>query len=821
MPLFVSIALPLPLNEAFVYQLPPELEPLAETGRRALVPFGPRMLTGIIVGVADNPGAVPPARIRNVQDIPDDEPVFDSHMMQLSGWIADYYLSSLGETLKTALPGGSLTRSRTRVLPIVDVFRDSGPVERRPDNTAFCDSGENGLTGNQNQVMRFLTERGPCLLRKLQSELGAGAATAVRTLERKGFVRLEREMTAPAAKIKTERHIRPVPDADAIVSSRARKQAECLELLRNHPEGVHVGEFVERHGYSRGVLNSLVNAGLAVYEDVEVIRSSKILDQEPVRTDHPLTREQTECLRLIETECGCASPRPILIHGVTGSGKTRIYIELVKKALERGKGAIILVPEIALTPQTVRFFSSVFPGRVAALHSAMSSGERFDMWRLIRDGARDVVIGPRSAIFAPLASPGVIIVDEEHDHSYKQTDTAPRYHARDVAVVRGSLLGIPVALGSATPSLESWRNALSGKYLLARLTARIDSRPLPDVQIVDMREEQKAGNKSSISRALREEITLRFHRREKSIVLINRRGFATGIRCSNCGQTLACPDCSAALVYHAARRLAVCHLCGQERIVLQHCPHCGSEDIMYTGRGTERIESELANAFEEAGIIRMDSDTTQAHDSHFRLLEEFRSGEASILLGTQMVGKGLDIPEVTLVGVIAADSALALPDFRAAEKTFQLITQVAGRAGRGEAPGKVIVQALMPEHYAVAAACRHDYETFAAVELESRGEVDFPPFTRLILIEMTAENSSALMAKASDAADYLTEHSPPETEVLGPVEAPVARIRGKYRAHILLKTRRITALRAIVRGMLDTVSGPEMITIDVDPVDMM
>jgi primosomal protein N' (replication factor Y) len=621
--------------------------------------------------------------------------------------------------------------------------------------------------------------------------------------------------------VKTERHVRPVPDAGAALPSRARKQAECLALLRRYPEGISVAEFVERHGCSRGVLNALADIGLAAYEEVEVIRRSRMLDQEYVRTDHPLTPAQTECLSLIETECRDGSPRPVLIQGVTGSGKTRVYIELVRRALERGKGAIILVPEIALTPQTVRFFNSVFPGRVAVLHSAMSPGERFDMWRLIREGAREVVIGPRSAIFAPLAAPGVIIVDEEHDHSYKQTDTAPRYHARDVAVVRGSLLGIPVALGSATPSLESWQNALSGKYLLARLPERIDSRPLPEVAVADMREERKAGNQSSLSLLLRDELSARIRRGEKSIILINRRGFATGIRCRNCGHALTCPDCSVGLVYHSSRRLAVCHLCGRERIVLQQCPECGAEELSFTGRGTQRIERELANAYEAAGIVRMDSDTTQTHDSHFRLLEEFRTGGASILLGTQMVGKGLDIPEVTLVGVIAADSSLALPDFRAAERTFQLITQVAGRAGRGDKPGKVVVQALMPEHYAVSAACRHDYETFAAAELESRREAGFPPFSRLILLELAAEDSAVLMASAGELASLLTEQSPPETEVLGPVEAPIARIRGQYRAHILLKTRRITALRSLVRRTLETFSAPVDITADVDPVEMM
>lgn len=801
--LYASIAMPLPLNTPFTYRVPPEMIPFAETGRRALVPFGPRLLTGFILGVSENPGDLAPERIRDIQDIPDDEQVFDRHMLELASWVSDYYLSSVGEVLKAAMPSGTMVRSRVRVY--LDEAR-AATIE---------------LTGNQAETADYLRKHGPSLLRNMQGALGGWAAGAVRALERKDLVRMEREMTAPTARMKTERYVRPVEGSEATLSSRARKQAECLEALRAHPEGLPVAEFVERYGFSRGLLNALSDAGLAQYEEVEVLRRSKMLDQESTRTDHPLTPAQVECLRLISAECEGGNPRPTLLQGVTGSGKTRVYIELVRAALERGKGAIVLVPEIALTPQTVRFFTSVFPGRVAVLHSAMSPGERFDMWRLIHEGDCDVVIGPRSAVFAPLAAPGVIIVDEEHDHSYKQTDTAPRYHARDVAVVRGKLLGIPVVLGSATPSLESWHNARTGKYLLARLPERVDSRPLPEVAVVDMRTEREAGNYSSLSTILRDELDLRLTRGEKSIILMNRRGFATGIRCKACGYALVCPDCATGLVWHASRRLAVCHLCGHERIVLQHCPACGSEDMSFTGRGTQRVELELANAYEKNGVIRMDSDTTQAHDAHFRLLEEFRNGPARILLGTQMVGKGLDIPEVTLVGVIAADASLSIPDFRAAERTFQLITQVAGRAGRGQVSGKVVVQALTPDHYAVETACRQDYESFASIELQAREEADFPPFSRLILLELSSEDSASLTERANELTAWLTENAPPETEALGPVEAPIARVRGKHRMHILLRTHRIAAARTLVRHALEHHSGPETVSADVDPVDMM
>jgi primosomal protein N' (replication factor Y) (superfamily II helicase) len=801
-PLYASIALPLPLDEFFTYGVPQEFVSGAEIGRRTLVPFGQRLLTGFIVAVSDDPGDVPRDKIKPIQDILDDDPVFDSRMLELAKWAAEYYLSSTGEVLRTAMPSGTMARSRIRAY-----------LEGEP--------GDSPRTPVQSEVIAHLRAHGPSLLRTIEHALGKSSVAAARALARLGTIRLEREMSQPAARAKTERHVIPVAGASGTLPARARKQTEALAALRLHPEGAPLVEFLERSGVTRGVVNALVEGGFAAYEEVEIARLSKILEQDSLRSDHPLTAAQEECLRLIRAEARENPPRPVLIQGVTGSGKTRVYIELVRDALATGRGAIILVPEIALTPQTARFFTSVFPGRVAVLHSAMSPGERLDMWRLIRDGVRDVVIGPRSAVFAPLGSPGIIIVDEEHDPSYKQADTAPRYHARDVAVVRARLHGIPAVLGSATPSLESRRNAATGKYLLARLPERVESKPLPSVVCADMREDWKAGNQSSLSMALRDMIRDRLSRGEKSIILINRRGFATGVFCRECGHMISCPDCSAGLVYHASKKLALCHICGKSRIVLQHCPECGSDDLSFRGRGTQRVEHELASSFPDAGIVRMDSDTTRAHEAHHRLLEEFRSGSTSILLGTQMVGKGLDIPEVTLVGVISADSTLLIPDFRAAERTFQLITQVAGRAGRGDAPGTVVVQTSRPDHYAVHAACGHDYEAFVEVELASRREVGFPPFSRLILVELSSVDRESLIRRSSETAALLAEHAPADSEVLGPVEAPIARIRGKLRMHILIKTRNTAPFRPVLRELMASFHGPETIAVDVDPVDMM
>jgi len=804
--LYVSVLLPVPVDSAFTYQVPDELAASAEVGRRVLVPFGKRLLTGFIATVTDNPGELTPDRIKPIQDVLDDEPVIDSHMFDFAGWMAEYYLTEAGEVLKSAVSSGTMVKSRLRIYL-------NDPGAKTPPAS---------LTGKQRTIVNLLERDGHMLVKNLERTLDEPVMSILRGLEKKGIVRIEREIASPRVRPKTERYVRPLPTAGTTPGRRSAKQTLCLEILRAHPEGLPLAELLERFSLSRGVVNAVVNAGLAVYDEVEISRRSAVLDQDRINADHPLTGEQKECVRIITEEAHAEKPRPILLWGVTGSGKTRVYIELVRDQLSAGCGAVILVPEIALTPQTARFFTSVFPEQVAILHSAMSPGERFDMWRSVLDGTCRVVIGPRSALFAPVRNPGIIIVDEEHDTSYKQTDTSPRYNARDMAVLRGNMLGIPVVLGSATPSMESWFNVLKGKYLKAVLTERINSKPLPDILTVDMKEERAAGNFSSISRLLRARITDTIGQGEKCIILINRRGFATSIHCRECGYILTCPECAVGLTYHSSKGLAVCHWCGHEQHVLEHCPECGSTKLAYRGMGTQRIEKELAEIAGPRGIVRMDSDTTRIHDGHFKLLEEFRKGAAPILLGTQMVAKGLDIPEVTLVGIISADLALFLPDFRAFERTFQLITQVAGRAGRGERPGTVILQTFNPDNYAIQAASNQDFESFADVELKAREELNFPPFSRLVLIELASTDKASLDGLARDIAAYLAEHASGSTEILGPAEAPIARRKGKHRMHILLKSQNPKHIQILVRPVLEKVrTGKATITIDVDPVDLM
>jgi len=803
--MYTSIALPLPINTPFIYLIPAEFNNSAEIGRRAVVPFGRRVLTGFLIDITDNPGDVPPAKLKSIIDVIDDEPVFDSHMLELAAWVADYYLSSVGDVLKTAMPHGTMIKSRVRVHAALSAEKTDVSISKQ-----------------QQEVLETICKKGNILLRKLERSTDYKVAGIVHSLEKKGFIRLEREINAPSVRPKTERYVIPSTNPPETFPTRAKQQARCREVLKKHTGGIVLGELLERYSFSRGVVNAVVDAGWAHYEDVEVTRRIKMLEQESIDADHPFTAEQGSCFRTIMKEFASKKPRPVLLRGVTGSGKTRVYIEIVREMLKKGKGAIILVPEISLTPQTTRFFSSVFPGKVAVLHSAMSAGERYDMWHLIHNGDCQVVIGPRSAIFAPIKNPGVIIVDEEHDTSYKQTDNAPRYNARDVAVVRGNILGIPVILGSATPSIESWHNASTGKYLLGTLSRRVHSRPLPDVIMIDMKKERIEGNLSSLSRCLRDELAERIESGEKSIILINRRGFATGVQCPECGNALTCPQCAVGLIYHSSKKLAVCHLCGHEQLVLEHCPNCGSDNLRYKGIGTQRIEKELETIVNPDSIVRMDYDTTRTHDAHFRLLEEFRKGSASILLGTQMVAKGLDFPEVTLVGIISADLSLYIPDFRASERTFQLITQVAGRAGRGKTPGKVILQTFNPDNYAVTTASKQDFETFAEKELELRHQVGFPPFSRLVLIELSSEKLQSLKNTAGTIAVYLKTFASRSTEIMGPVEAPIPRVKGKHRIHILVKTDSTASIRSLIRHIIDNLpKGRENVDVDVDPVDFM
>lgn len=509
-----------------------------------------------------------------------------------------------------------------------------------------------------------------------------------------------------------------------------------------------------------------------------------------------------------------------LLHGVTGSGKTEIYLRVIEAVREKGKGAIFLIPEISLTKQTLERLTSRFGDGVALLHSGMRRGERSYHWRRIQMGEAWVVIGARSAVFAPIRNLGLIIVDEEHEVSYKQDETSPRYHARDVAIMRAMHEGALVLLGSATPSIESYYNTTIGKSRLLRLNERVDKRPLPQVRIVDMRRERG----KIFSRLLMEEIKKRLILGEKIILFLNRRGHSSFILCRDCGDVERCPRCNLALTYHLKGKRMRCHYCNYSRTVPDRCPGCGGVNMEYMGVGTQRVEEEIGRLFDGARVVRMDSDTTKHIDSHQRILTSFEKGDADILLGTQMVAKGLDFPDVTLVGVILADTALNLPDFRASERTFNLLTQVAGRAGRGEKEGMVIIQTYNPGHYSIVAASSHDYESFYNEEIPLRERLGYPPFSHLVILRVMGRVEGRVMGVAERLGDELRGRAHEYgVNILGPAPCPLPRIRDRFRWHILIKGKRPNRMRELIRGCLKRFRVPKDIrlVVDVDPVTML
>jgi len=634
--------------------------------------------------------------------------------------------------------------------------------------------------------------------------------------------------------VKTQRLLRliaelPTLTERASVFGRSRRQRELFEAVEALGGPVAVSHLTGRMGYSHSVIRGLARRGLAVLEDAPVLRDPfSTLDPEP---PSPLTLTPDQRTSLDRILADVASPtRPFLLLGVTGSGKTQVYIDVLRKVvLEMGRGAIVLVPEISLTPQTVARFRSHFGDVVAVLHSALSDGERYDAWRALHSGDRRIAIGARSAIFAPVADLGAIIVDEEHESSYKQSEM-PRYHAREVAVMRAHLGGALCLLGSATPSLESYENARSGKFELLRLPVRVEGRPLPPVRVIDLREAARpAGSGRSVFTAeLVEAVEDRLGRGEQTILLLNRRGYATFVQCRECGHVWRCARCSVSLTYHRARRRLVCHYCFHEEATPVLCPECRSADLSFVGAGTEQVEREVTERFPSARVARMDVDTTSAKWSHHEILGRVERAEVDILLGTQMIAKGLDYPGVTLVGVINADVAMNLPDFRASERTFQLLTQVAGRAGRGPRGGLVLVQTSLPGHYAIEASARHDYEGFADRELEERRGPDYPPHCRLANVVISGTEESAVRAAAEATATWVGRiiGGSDGVRLTGPAPSPVEKVRGRWRWHFLLRSAASRPLGAACRTLqheyeLRAGRAELRLVIDRDPVTLL
>src|SRR6267142_833250 len=608
---------------------------------------------------------------------------------------------------------------------------------------------------------------------------------------------------------------------------RAPRQAELLEAITHLSNPIPAAKLLRQTSLDNQTLRALEKRGLVVLREEAVARDPHADEQFVASTNLTLNLEQAAALSAIEEALAAPeTARPILLHGVTGSGKTEIYLQAIRSNLVRGKTAIVLVPEISLTPQTVERFKSRFAeahDTVAVLHSRLSEGERHDEWHKIQSGRARIVVGARSAVFAPLDNLGLIVVDEEHETSYKQEE-APRYHARDVAVVRAKIEKAVVLLGSATPSLESYHNATIGKYQLVMLTQRVDEKQMPLIRIVDLRQERRKEKKAAIlSEKLSQAIADRLEKREQTILFLNRRGFSTSLLCSNCGEARNCPNCSVALTYHRHMARLSCHLCGHTAAVPKKCPECGKDALIYAGFGTEKVESTVSHIFPKANVRRMDADSMTRKDAYRETLRNFRTGKIDILVGTQMIAKGLHFPNVTLVGIINADLALHLPDFRAGERTFQLLTQVAGRAGRGETPGEVFVQTYTPFSPSIQFARHHDFAGYFQQELEFRERCGFPPFKHAVLITVRSAHEGRAKLSAETLQRRLKEALPQEFVLGETTPAPLEKLQGQFRFHILGRGEAIMRLSRLVRETVDKLPFPEdvIVTVDIDPYQLL
>ena len=617
------------------------------------------------------------------------------------------------------------------------------------------------------------------------------------------------------------------PEEIEKLRKRAPRQAELLEAIAHLSAPTPAADLLRQTSLDNSTLHALVKRGFAELREQAVERDPHGTEEFIADAELAMNPEQAAALQAIEAAFeNPATQRPILLHGVTGSGKTEVYLQAIRAALARGKTAIVLVPEISLTPQTVERFKSRFaaqPDMVAVLHSHLSEGERHDEWHKLHSGRARIVIGARSAVFAPLENLGLIVVDEEHETSYKQEE-APRYHARDVAVVRAKIEQCVTVLGTATPSLESYANTTRGKYLLSSLTQRVDQCQMPLIRIVDLRQERRKEKAAAIlSEKLRSAIGLRLEKKEQTILFLNRRGFSTSLLCSNCGKARECPNCSVALTFHRTSARLSCHLCGHSAAVPKRCPECGQDALIYAGFGTEKVEANVSAIFPKAVVRRMDADSMTRKDAYRETLHAFRSGKIDILVGTQMIAKGLHFPNVTLVGIINADLALHLPDFRAGERTFQLLTQVAGRAGRGEEPGEVFVQTYTPFSPSIQFARHHDFAGYFEQELEFRERCDFPPFKHAVLITVRSEHEARASFSAETLARRLGETLPEEFSLGAPAPAPLEKLQGHYRFHILLRGAAIMRLSRLIRETIDKLPFPAdvAVAVDVDPYQLL
>jgi primosomal protein N' (replication factor Y) len=806
---YVKVAFNLPVNKLFVYSTPPELRSQIALGKRVLAPFGSRKLTGYIVGFSSTSEF---SGVKLILDVMDEKPLISSKLLRLTRWMAEYYLCPWGVCLAGTLPKG------------IDI-KSQQLVSLTPQAEELLVGGKNMPGGVEGEILALLRQKKELALSRLKKKWDTkGLLTVISGLQQQGLISIENSLSAPRVKPLTQKYWQLAQPAALIkqelinLSRRAPRQAAVLSALLQAGGEMSLAQ-LKASGLSRPSITPLINKGLINETERPCLRRAYTEAVAPSCAP-PLLPAQQAVVDLAASGLKRRQFLPVLLHGITGSGKTEVYLNLIEQTLAQGRQALVLVPEISLTAQLWQRFYSRFGQQVAVLHSQLSAGERLDEWCRLWRGEAAIAVGARSAVFAPLTDVGLIVVDEEHASSYKQ-ENSPRYHAREVALIRGKLEQAVVIMGSATPSLESFYRCQFNGHHLASLPERVENRPLPRVEIVDMRRQL---NEEFLSPRLVQALQQRLECGEQSLLFLNRRGFAPFILCPLCGEVVNCPHCSVSLTYHRQGR-ACCHYCGYSVTPPKSCPTCKGDKLQYFGMGTQRLESRLRGLFPDARIARMDRDTTSRKGAHWRIFRQLQTGQIDILIGTQMVTQGFDLPGITLVGVIAADLGLGMPDFRAGERTFQLLTQVAGRAGRGDTPGEVIIQTYNPQHYSIQAAKQHHYHQFYEQEIKFRRSLHYPPITKMVNL-MLAGRQERQVAQAARWLAGRLKHNQAGIKILGPSPATITKIKDNTRWQLLLKGIRSSNLHSTLENVINSFQRQPAfkgvrIEVDVDPVNLL
>ncbi len=812
---FCNVALPVPLRNTFTYSIPEALRAQVQPGSRVLVPFRKKSLVGVVVELAETSPAE--TKIREITKVLELVPALTPKLIELAHWIAGYYLAPIGEVFRAMLPPVTELTARRQIL-----LTDTGK--------ALATDLQQGkflteLSGSEAEFLQKLLEKKGLLQFASYSRLGI-ELDALQRLQRRGYVQLQE--TVQGRKRKVHNVIAWKGGAVAAGKPLAEKEVRIRALLETERGPLPLPQLLKLAGVSRALIERMLRDGLLETWEEPIDPAEDPFDVGYSPPAHSLNESQERAFSSIRARFELGEFGVQLIHGVTGSGKTEVYLRSVQETLARGKTAIVLVPEIALTlwigRQCRAWFGAHFEG-VAVLHSALSDVERAREWWRVRNGQARVVVGTRSAIFAPVENLGLVIVDEEQENSFKQEET-PRYHGRDVAIVRAKLENAVALLGSATPALETYHNATSGKYELLTMASRVENRSLAAVEIVDLRTEfQQTHQTSPISKILHDGIAECLSFNTQALILINRRGYSWSVLCRSCGASVQCANCSISMTYHKSRNRLECHYCGFVQAVPKTCPKCDSKYVYFFGEGSEHLEERLRKEFPGARIARLDRDAVRTKQQYQETLGAFAGGALDILVGTQMLAKGHDFQRVTLVGVISADSSLTLPDFRAAERTFQLLTQVAGRAGRGELPGRVLIQTYYPEHYAIQDAVRQDYLSFYERELHFRRMMAYPPFTSLANVIVRDTNLENAIRWSRRLSEYFSPSDGKGIRILGPASAPLARLKKEHRFQFLLKSPKRSVITKLLSGALSFCDANEIpqtaVLVDMDPLSLL